>query len=72
MTIRARVLSGVAAMALAAAVSAETYPTKPVRLVVSAAPGGANDVLGRIYAKQLSESLGKPFVIDNRAGAAGN
>jgi tripartite-type tricarboxylate transporter receptor subunit TctC len=72
LTIRARVLSVAAAMALAAAVSAETYPTKPVRLVVSAAPGGANDVLGRIYAKQLSESLGKPFVIDNRAGAAGN
>jgi tripartite-type tricarboxylate transporter receptor subunit TctC len=72
LTIRNSVLGGVAAMALAAAVSAQTYPTKSVRLVVSAAPGGANDILGRIYAKQLSESLGKPFVIDNRAGATGN
>jgi tripartite-type tricarboxylate transporter receptor subunit TctC len=72
LTIRTSVLSGVAAMALSTVVSAQTFPTKPVRLVVSAAPGGANDVLGRIYAKQLGESLGKPFVVDNRAGAAGN
>jgi len=72
LTIRTRVLGGMAAMALAASVSAQTYPTKSVRLVVSAAPGGANDVLGRIYAKYLTESLGKPFVVDNRGGAAGN
>ena len=54
------------------AVCAQTYPTKPVRLIVAAAPGGGSDFVARLLAQQLSPALGQPVVIDNRAGAGGN
>jgi tripartite-type tricarboxylate transporter receptor subunit TctC len=50
---------------------AQTYPTKPLRLIVADAAGGAPDQLGRILAQKLSESLGQQMVVDNRPGAAG-
>ena len=50
---------------------AQTYPGKPVRLVVAAAPGGSTDVLGRLLAHRLGERLSQPFVTENRGGAAG-
>jgi tripartite-type tricarboxylate transporter receptor subunit TctC len=58
-------------LALTTAVAAQEYPTKPVRVIVPFPPGGVNDTVGRMIAAQLSERLGKQFVVDNRSGAAG-
>ena len=54
----------------AAPVLAQTYPDKPVRLVVPYQPGGATDVIGRVMAQQLSTALGQQFVVHNVGGAA--
>ena len=54
-----------------AAALAQTYPTKPIRIVVSAAPGGSPDIISRLMSPRLTEALGQPIVIDNRAGASG-
>jgi len=52
--------------------SAQTFPSKPIRLVVGFAPGGSTDKLARVLAQAMSESLGQSVVVDNRPGAAGN
>jgi tripartite-type tricarboxylate transporter receptor subunit TctC len=65
-------LLALAAFAVGAApVLAQSYPTQPVKIVVGFPPGGTTDVIGRLVAQGLSESLGKSFVVDNRAGASG-
>ena len=58
-------------LALTTGVAAQSYPTKPVRLIIPFPPGGSNDVVGRMIATKLSERLGKQVVVDNRSGAGG-
>jgi tripartite-type tricarboxylate transporter receptor subunit TctC len=52
-------------------VGAQEYPSKPVRLIAAAAPGGNPDVLGRMLAAKLSDALGRPFIVENVPGAGG-
>ncbi|HEX2825889.1 MAG TPA: tripartite tricarboxylate transporter substrate binding protein [Burkholderiales bacterium] len=60
-----------AAFSVAAPASAQTYPTKPVRVIVPFAPGGGTDVTTRAVSQRLTERLGNTFVVDNRGGANG-
>lgn len=51
---------------------AETYPARPVRIVVGFSPGGAPDIVARLFAQWLSDRLGQRFIVENKAGAGGN
>ncbi len=53
------------------AMAADSYPTRPIRLIVPFPPGGSNDIIARVIGQQLGDRLGKPLVIDNRGGAGG-
>ena len=65
-------LALVAAAAQAPDAAAQTYPDKPIRLVVPYPPGGGNDALGRLVAQRLSTALGQQVFVENKAGASGN
>lgn len=54
------------------AFAAEAYPTKTITFIVPYSAGGATDIIGRVLAQKLSESLGQQVIVDNRAGAGGN
>jgi tripartite-type tricarboxylate transporter receptor subunit TctC len=58
-----------ALLAFASVSHAQTYPTRPVRMVIAFAPGGGTDIMGRIAAQKLAELWGQPVVVDNRPGA---
>lgn len=62
---------GLAALAVAGAAEAQTFPSKPLRIVVPFAAGGAGDLTARIVGAELSASLGQPVTIENRPGAGG-
>ena len=65
--------AGAAALpAVSRVARAQTYPTRPVRIIVGFPAGGATDILARLTGQWLSERLGQQFIIENRAGAGGN
>jgi tripartite-type tricarboxylate transporter receptor subunit TctC len=59
---------GVAFSTLSAAAQQTDYPNKPIRIVVAYAPGGSTDVIGRMFAQELSQKLGQSVIVENRAG----
>jgi tripartite-type tricarboxylate transporter receptor subunit TctC len=67
-----RILAALAAAWLAAAASAQPYPSHAIKMVVPFPPGGGFDGIARPFAERLSAALGQPVVVDNRAGAGGN
>lgn len=71
MIMLARICVALALLGSAAAAGAQSYPAKPVRVVVSYGAGGGVDLMTRMVAAKLQERMGQPFVVENRAGAAG-
>ena len=65
-------LLAAAAMLLASSAQAQTYPNRPLRIIVPAAAGGTIDILARVFSVRLSAGLGQPVVVENRAGAGTN
>ena len=65
-------LRTVALLLMAGASWAQTFPNKPITIIVPQAPGGANDVIARAIANKLGNRMGQVFVVENRAGAGGN
>ena len=61
-----------AAVLVSGMVNAQSYPSRPVTIVVPYAPGGVVDFVGRTLGQRLSQQLGQPVVMDNRPGAGGN
>ena len=61
-----------ATIAFIAPVCAQSFPSKPIRIIVPFAPGGGNDLLGRLYAARMSEAFAHAVYVDNRVGAGGN
>jgi tripartite-type tricarboxylate transporter receptor subunit TctC len=66
-------LTGLLSLALTSTIaSADTYPTKPITIIVPSAAAGSTDIMARLVGEQLQKLLGQPVVVDNRPGASGN
>jgi tripartite-type tricarboxylate transporter receptor subunit TctC len=65
------IAAALVALLFAAPASAQTYPTKPVTIVIPFAAGGAGDILGRMLSPRLEKAFGRPFVVENKPGAGG-
>jgi tripartite-type tricarboxylate transporter receptor subunit TctC len=68
----ARLGGAIAVLAIAAAPARAAWPERPITIIVHFAPGGANDLLGRLIAAELAPALGQSVVVENRPGANGN
>jgi tripartite-type tricarboxylate transporter receptor subunit TctC len=71
MLTRRLLAAGLASLSLAARAQGEAWPSRPIRIVVAWAPGGAVDTMARRLAPKLAEALGRPVVVENRSGATG-
>jgi tripartite-type tricarboxylate transporter receptor subunit TctC len=70
MTLFPRLAAGLALALATTVVAAQTWPTKPVRIMVGASPGGGTDIIARLLAEKLAETFKQPFVVENRPGAS--
>ncbi|MDW3685530.1 tripartite tricarboxylate transporter substrate binding protein [Cupriavidus sp. CV2] len=68
----AAAVAATAALTLPALTLAQAFPAKPVKIVVPYPPGGTNDIVVRLLAQKLGDSMGQPFVVENKPGASGN
>lgn len=65
-------MMGLLAASFASVAQAQSYPTRPIRMVVGFAAGGAPDIIGRVIGERMHQRLGQPVIVDNRPGATGN
>src|SRR5205814_8789121 len=65
------IASSLAALTLSTATFAQTYPSRPVKVIVAFTPGSATDILARVMADYFSKSMGQPFIVENKPGAGG-
>ena len=70
MTRRIALFAGVLALSLAPNAFAQSFPSKPVRIMVGSAAGGGTDIISRLLAAKLQEAWGQPVVVENRTGAS--
>ena len=72
MTIKSRFLTGLLLAFMATSVWAQSWPNRPVRMIIAFPPGGPTDLVSRVLAQRLSEQLGQQVIVDNKPGAGGN
>jgi len=66
-----QIILALAALLFASVSAAQPYPSKPVRIIIHFPAGGSTDLVARVLAKELGESMGQPFIVENRTGADG-